>query len=374
MSSDYPEAKTYIDGGITNYKHIDVEDGKNHKFYFRAEGADLSSIFTTIAEESSKADIKLDASSMSTVDIVSENFVLPANTPNGTYTGTEAEGKAITIYVAKATGKPGDTYTFDEANKQIAKTAKDTDGTSICPNINAVVSTGSDGNRVITIKNFDYAKYCVCESKGTYKGYKLTIKIKIEINPDCPGGASVSSNAPGSGIYSTEYGQVAEFQRPGARIPNIVIVKKGLKKGESATFTVTGVDEDGTALTPMNLVATCGADGADAIAKAKIQKPGRYTVTENTWSWAYSVSELVSSYTKEDSKSRTTTNTTDRSITRSVNENTEDSTYKGTPFIFKNAAKTGTPDHGESYKVNVFSTHKLIDNEEYEKLYTLRIT
>ena len=354
VSSNYPDENL-----ASNYKFPTSNTGSYtrggeapHEYYQLSNGSDLSAIFEKIAKDSSNPDINLTETSSATVDVLSEYFVLPSSVKDGTYYGNS--GEAIELYVSKVNGynSTSKEYTFDAG--AIARTAKD-NNTPICPNIKAVVSE-KNGNRVITVTGFDYAKYCVGEvensSPKAYKGYKLTIKIKIEINPDNPGGANVPSNAAGSGIYDNGR-QVAEFQQPNVHIPNIVIIKQGLKKGESATFTVTGKDEDNKDLTPITLVATCKADGADAVARVKIQKPGRYTVTESTWSWAYSVSELVSSYTKDDSG--TTTNAANRSITRNVNEKTEDSTYSGTPFIFKNSAKSGMPDHGESYKPNVFT-------------------
>lgn len=344
VSSDYPNAETYGKYGA----HIAKEDGKDHKFYFKAEGADLSSIFTTIAEESSKADIKLTATSTSVIDIISESFVIPEDTPDGEYDGTKygmsQTGNAIGLYVAPVTGYSNGQYTF--GTEVLAKTAKD-GNESICPDVKAIVA----GDK-LTVTGFDYSKYCVAEVEGSnpkqYKGYKLSIKIKIEINPANPGGADVPTNKIGSGIYY-EGKQIAEFQQPDVKIPNIIIIKKGLKKGESATFTVSG-----NGLSPMVLVATCKADGADAIAKAKIQKPGRYTVTENTWSWAYDLSTLVKDYAQEDDTNKTVVDEDARSITRNVNEATENSDYHGTLFIFENAAKENMPDHGESYKLNVF--------------------
>lgn len=340
VSSDYPNAETYGKYGA----HIAKESGKDHKFYFKAEGADLSSIFTTIAEESSKADIKLTATSTSVIDIISESFVIPEDTPDGEYDGTKygtsQTGNAIGLYVAPVTGYSNGQYTF--GTEVLAKNAKDGDE-SICPGIKATVV----GDK-LTVTGFDYSKYCVREVDGKYKGYKLTIKIKIEINPANPGGADVPTNKIGSGIYY-EGKQIAEFQQPDVKIPNIIIIKKGLKKGESATFTVSG-----NGLSPMILVATCKADGADAVAKAKIQKEGRYTVTENTWSWAYDLSTLVKDYDEEDKTNKTVVDEDARSITRNVNVDTENLVYHGTLFIFENAAKENMPDHGESYKLNVF--------------------
>lgn len=347
VSSNYPNQRL-----ASNYNFPNSYTGTGgeapHDYYQLSSGADLSSIFTKIAKESAQADINLSATSTSVIDIISESFVIPEDTPDGEYDGTKYEtnqkGNAIGLYVAPVTGYSNGEYTF--GTEVLAKTAKDGDE-SICPDVKAIVA----GDK-LTVTGFDYSKYCVAEVEGSnpkqYKGYKLVIKIKIEINPANPGGADVPTNKIGSGIYY-EGKQIAEFQQPDVKIPNIIIIKKGLKKGESATFTVEGKD-----MSPMILVATCKADGADAIAKAKIQKPGRYTVTENTWSWAYDLSTLVKDYAQEDNTNKTVVDEDARSITRNVNVATENSDYHGTLFIFENAAKENMPDHGESYKLNVF--------------------
>ena len=67
-------------------------------------------------------------------------------------------------------------------------------------------------------------------------------------------------------------------------------------------------------------------DGDYAVAKAKIQVPGRYEVEETGWSWAYDSEQA--------------------SITQDISEE------NGNVFTFNNAPKETAPLHDEKYKVN----------------------
>lgn len=194
----------------------------------------------------------------------------------------------------------------------------------------------------------------------------------------------MNTNTTASGIYvDTGDGerpqQIGAFAVPHVKIPNLVIVKKGLHMGESALFNVYRLMPDGARSKPLVLVATCRSEGEDAIVRAKIQRPGRYLIEEAThWSWAYSLSDITTAYDYDDSTAITPsqwnaagygdisqgyhapipfafgTEATATALIRNVNDFTEDPSVHGTLFIFTNSARRQMPAHAESARANDF--------------------
>lgn len=71
-------------------------------------------------------------------------------------------------------------------------------------------------------------------------------------------------------------------------LADITISKEGLKKGDSATFVVT-LSSD-TAKTPLYTIVLTGTDDSGTKVSVKVvdlELATKYTVTESTWSWAY---------------------------------------------------------------------------------------
>ena len=406
LSSKYPEASiASVSSGVLGGYYFDKDrvnfgDGwmspKNEEdtYYQRAETNTLSDIFSEISEKIiGGASYELEETSTTVIDVVSPAFKLPDG----------ADGSKIKLYAAKchtinAAGTDGSaTYTW-ETPIEIPN--------ELFPNVRAAVGvlakttvedrtivefTEQEGGKAVSVTGFDFSNnfvgYRNTPSGQEIGGYKLIISFPIEIDPSNPGGATQNTNTEDSGIYVDHgegYEQIGSYEIPTVKIPNIVVIKNGLKKGDSAIFNVYKIEEDGTkSQFPIVLVATCKEDGKPAYAKSKIQKTGRYTIEESSWSWAYNISNCVSSYTKDDSSSITTeqwhekgfgaegetgyvaripwkfgTETTANSITRNVNDFTEEENltegYKGTLFIFNNTAKTGTPAHAEANNNNVF--------------------
>lgn len=414
MSSHYPEAK------IINLYEQDRPFGASYKtdvnvyynsgwkvpfndefdYYQYADNSNLKSIFLSISDRViGGASYELKETTTAVIDVVSPAFMLPEG----------VDENAISLRVAKygqviASGTDGSSeYGFFEPyDPKNAPT-----GETGFPNIVAKIgklqkidggtqfSEAPDGKassefKAVSITGFDFSDNWVGvdvhDDQETPRGYKLIISFPIVIDPNNPGGASSQTNTEDSGIYidkdgDGKYDQIGSFEIPSVKIPNIVILKYGLKKGDSAIFKVFKVEEEGTeSQFPIMLVATQG-DGEYAIAKTKIQQPGRYKVVETAWSWAYT-STCESSYVNDDagitdndvwhSKGygigdetgyqamkpyKLGTETTDNSITRNVNDFTEaekEGEYKGTLFIFRNEAKNNIPAHGESFKNNVF--------------------
>ena len=366
VSSNYPKATGYKGGSLG-------ARGTGDYYTMVTSTDDLNFVFNDITEEiiESGAIVELTKDAATVVDIVSDCFMLP-----------EGAGKSdIDLSVA-----PCSRILYDGTENITGYefgSAIPVPGTGF-PDVAASI----DGNKV-TVGGFDFSSNYVGEGPDrSPHGYKLMISFPIVINPANPGGASVATNTAESGIYydSDDDGnpeQIAGFSIPEVKIPNLVIIKKGLKKGESAVFNVYRLESEGVRnATPMVLVATQG-DGDYAVAKAKIQVPGRYEVEETGWSWAYDV-ELQSTYGKDDSDSITEaqwhavgygpaaeryvaripfdfgTETGGRSIIRNVNDFTEEEGdgYKGTLFVFTNIEKAYTPSHDESNYNNVFNESK----------------
>lgn len=405
VSSNYPNATkfgsaTYSSNTKWKNHTAPYDRGEGDFFYDVSKDKDaLKNAFAKIAEETvtGGAEYKLEKTTTTVIDVVSPAFKLPDG----------ADGSKITLRVAKCKGvqstETDGSYVFtfyDPLTKEDTK--------ALFPDIEAKVGVlektkvgdktvvnfvEKEGGKAVSITGFGFSDNWVGpRTEGgvtSYAGYKLIISFPIEIDPSNPGGATESTNTEDSGIYTKEnpdapWEQIGGFEIPKVKIPNIIVIKNGLKKGDSAIFNVYKVEKDGTkSQFPIQLVATCKEDGKPAIAKTKIQKTGRYLVEETTWSWAYGISECQAEYPGyEDSSSITDkqwhekgfgkegetgypatipfkfgTDVTANSITRNVNDFTEQEekgVYKGTLFIFSNEAKTGTPAHAEANVNNVF--------------------
>ena len=365
-------------------------------YYQRAETSTLQSIFKNISEKViGGASYEMTSATTTVIDVVAPAFKLPDG----------ADGSKISLSVAEcygieSTGVDGSVnYLFREATpaKDIFPTIEAEVGVltkTIDGDKTTVTFEKKDGGKAVSVTGFDFSENFVgpreSDSGLKYGGYKLIISFPIEIDPSNPGGATQNTNTEDSGIYCDQgdgngYQQIGGFEIPVVKIPNIVVIKNGLRKGDSAIFNVYKVEKDGTkSQFPITLVATCKEDGKPAITKTKIQKTGRYMIEETSWSWAYDISTCQSSYPgHEDSSSITTeqwhekgfgaegetgyvaqipfkfgTEVTANAITRNVNDFTEEENtelgYKGTLFIFNNKAKTSTPAHDEAIKNNVF--------------------
>lgn len=414
MSSHYPEAKILelyeplrpfgesykTDVNVYYNSGWKVPFNDEFNYYQHAETTNLGSIFLSISDRViGGASYELKETTTAVIDVVSPAFMLPEG----------VDENAISLRVAKygqviASGTDGSSeYGFFEPYDPKDAPAGETGFPNIVAKIGKLqkidggtqFSEAPDGKassefKTVSITGFDFSDNWVGvdvhDDQETPHGYKLIISFPIVIDPNNPGGASSQTNTEDSGIYidkdgDGKYDQIGSFEIPSVKIPNIVILKYGLKKGDSAIFKVFKVEEGGTeSQFPIMLVATQG-DGEYAIAKTKIQQPGRYKVVETAWSWAYT-STCESNYVNDDagitdndvwhSKGygigdetgyqamkpyKLGTETTDNSITRNVNDFTEaekEGEYKGTLFIFRNEAKNNIPAHGESFKNNVF--------------------
>lgn len=389
MSPDYETVITYKSGWETPH-NTDVT------YYQKAETNTLESIFNEIGKNViGGASYSLTATSTTVIDVVSPAFKLPDG----------ATGSTISLHVAKCTSvQPIDAFghykPIFEADEDMTKLISIGPGGTMFTDAIAKVGNLDDnkifheeeGGKTVQVSNFDFSEnWCGAAKSGstvTPHGYKLVISFPIEIDPRNPGGANVATNTEDSGIYFDLDGdgtpdQIGSFDIPHAKIPNLVVLKYGLHKGESATYRVINKDTEDTS--PIVLVATQKSDDptVPAVARVKIQKPGRYEVKETSWSWAYELTTRDSSYDVDDATTGPATSTETwnelgygdpgagyqaaiptvfgtnvpdgtTSIIRNVNDLTEDPTYSGTLYIFRSTMKTGTPAHAEAIKNNEF--------------------
>lgn len=114
----------------------------------------------------------------------------------------------------------------------------------------------------------------------------------------------------------------------------ILVIKEGLKTGDSAVFTVTAA---GGANPSYTIVLTGIDNSGSQVQQAILEVPiNTYTVTETDWSWAY---QAVSG--------------TNSSITKSIAESQAVGVFS--EFRFTNEEKSNTSDHAESSANNEFN-------------------
>lgn len=370
-----------FNGNYSTYGGNESADDNPNHYYRTGKSTDatelaeeLADIFVSIARESTSggASVTLTEASTTVVDVVSNGFSIPADASD------------ITLKAAHCSGQNGGGFIFEEPFTI-------PDATGHFPNAsyyrtdNVSNTSPVNNGKVIKVNGFDFSENFVGyrENKSNpslsyYDGYKLIISFKIVVDSSNEGGANVPTNTIESGIWN-DGKQISAFEQPNAKIPNLVIVKKGLLYGESAIFNVS----HDSSTPPTTVVLTQTSRNGDDVQKViKIQKPGRYNVTESDWSWSYNTT-LKAEYTKDDNgmdvtsdegkarwKSRGYTedgaNNTpliptvlgtavnDKTITRNVNDFTEDPDAKGTLFIFENSKDTSAPDHAEAMSNNVF--------------------
>ena len=311
-SSDYPNATEYGKYG----NPIEGHDTNTHKYYFKAEGADLSSIFEAISRETTGGSTKvLDSETTTVVDVLTADFVLPVGTDESKI-GLFVD--SVTEHSFDTDGK--DVYKFGDRDDLVPSGKNREDYVSFA---NATTSDGKATKKIV-VTGFDFTKDDKKEgeaivwtddgevevpgnwvgprvrgvgSQPKYYGRRLVITIPIETAPDYQGGYSLPTNTADSGIYSAGT-QIDVFPVPDLDFPSIGIIKRGLKKGESATFTVQRIkDEKGAAVSEaaFNIILTgSSADGsAPAYTVLKDLNEGTYRVAESKWSWTYNVTEVT---------------------------------------------------------------------------------
>ena len=386
-----------------------------HGFYQLSDGSaeSLNTIFQNIASSSSTAPtipLQLKSTDVVAVDVISKKFKLPEG----------ASADDIQVKVAKFTGIDNTgTYTEGQLsrleNYQFATPSTYADARNVTSlgedtvaaayqKVNNVWTeitpyatvTTEDGEQVISVQGFNYsANWCGFDEhknpNGTITyiphGYELVIIIPIEVSASNPGGATVETNGPGSGIkIYDDQGHLAydvSFPLPSVTLPNIIIRKYGLLyENEGASFCLEKLKQVGS-----NWVVDDDVDKYYVVVVAKdndpttfdfvqvkLQQPGRYRVTETDWGWSYNCTADLTNLEENDAndpnrtlvpKAKDTNEKGQPYIDRDVSGDTEqtitlpDGANKlaGAVYDFKNESKQlEKRNYSEAYKRNEFHT------------------
>ena len=322
-SSDYPDATSLSSHG--------AKGSDTH--YRLADNDNVSDVFVNIAESTLSSTVGYNLeSSHSVIDIISDKFTLP-------------DGADASSIILKTRAYEG----FQDGEHVFSSTLEDVN-----------VGTGPDqvhvsvdlGTKTISVENFNFSSdknYCrtpvlvngTTETPQTPKGNKLVIQIPIYPSASNTGGANMNTNTSDSGIYVGGTA-VASFNIPSLPLPNIVVVKNGLKKGERAMFKIEKLlGETGTSVDASFKPVTLSiiSDGTSAKGRMIRVREGRYRVTEVApWNWAY-------------------TPATDTAVTKTVDISSQNPSENGVVFEFVNTLKSKAtlPVYGEASRKNDFS-------------------
>lgn len=343
-------------------------DEAPHDYYQLSDGSNLSSIFRSIASSASSggSSYTLSTTSVVTVDIVSSYFMLPEG----------ADADDIKVYTA-----PFESYTSkDDKSTYVFGTKTAYSGATVSVGKNAA------GQDTIGVTNFNFADnwcgYNEVTSGGTTTnvahGNKLVIEIPIVVDVQNPGGTSLETNAPGSGIY-VDGQPLIYFPQPTVNLPNIIIRKYGLLyEGEGASFKLEKLNDAGTAVDPsvdpyyIVISASDNDPSTFDYVQVKLNEPGRYRVTETDWGWNYTRTADISALEEDDSKDTdhtlvaTTSGTLSGQpyIDRDVSGDTEQTItlpggneLTGAVYDFRNTIKyTERRNYSEAHVTNIFPT------------------
>lgn len=325
-SSLYPDAQSKTNRGNVNTDGI--------SYYQKSDGSDLKSIFEAIAQAAGADVYSLTSSDAAAIDVMSDDFTLPANMPTTAVTirqwfcigttdeedsdpdaNTKIRGGYVFRLITKNTTTGVESITGSSATTYNGKIHPDG------PYCYQIVDDATTGDQRVIVRGFDYSV------DDTYNGQNITtygnwvgmhglqknipagkmleFSFLVTLKPESMGGFGLPSNKISSGIYKNtgtetdpEYTQiVAAYPKPLVNVPSIYILKQGLKYGESAVFTVTRTTNAlGTAIKAGEegyiqykvILSQTGADGTDCFAVIKSLDAGKYKVEENTdWSWTY---------------------------------------------------------------------------------------
>lgn len=349
---DHADAVCQIEGAPSTYKGSEAP----HDYYQLSTGSDLTSIFTSIAESASQttgsANYQLDETSTTVLDVITEDFALPEGVVAGD----------IKVYTAQAVVNQSEPAEDADGRKWY------TFGTPV-EFTDAEIDPDPDNNRV-TVGNFGFSDGDSetngkpnCDGNwvgprtggnlpdGVY-GKELIIEIPIVLDPDFNGGYNDLTNTAESGVYFNGE-EVGYFPIPYYDFPSIAIRKWGLKKGESALFSVqrlTDLDNSAVDDEPY-IVSVTGSDddGSMVYAIVKDIPEGKYRVSEMDWSWTYDIAQPASGVYIENVLCR------NNALNDSAKGGEVDGVYV-VLFDFENQEKTLTAKHAESVVINDFET------------------
>ena len=341
-SSNYPNAASMTNPG---------DPAEGDADYSLEAGNDLKGVFTQIAKASGGSERPVDSETQ-VRDVVSSSFVVPSN--------FDEDDVVVKVYKVED---------FNN-NVWVEDTTYDTSDIEVS-------ITKSGDKDMLVVEGFDYSMDDNPKNSGNgnwvgeryinnqyvWKGRKLVIEFKIKSIDGSTGGDGTNTNDPASGVYVKDgdnYVCLNNYDMPHTNLPiNLIIVKYGLKHGESATFEIERIRPknwvegdplaDNLARLEYNaigkpipasgnwddwskvIITNKGADGAAVTKKLLALDPHYiYRVAEDNWGWAYEVVGAV---------------TGDIPNTSTVEVN---------PFTFTNTEKEGAVKHAEAVSINHF--------------------
>ena len=249
-------------------------------------GSGLERIFVAIASSATQGGetYPLDANTTSVIDVVSDNFLIPANVE-------------VTIWHESC-------YGVDEDGNYLWAKSDDTDH-YYSNGGEAHLDPNNTDPQKVKVVGFDYAAEDEWNKDGTpktlgnwvgarkdaddniigYWGNKVVIEFPIKVNPDYEGGYSMPSNDITSGVYVGDT-NVKPYPVPVVDFPSICIMKEGMAIGETALFDVTGPKNVHYTLS-LTQRANAQGDKLPCYVILKRLDGGVYTVTEKNWTWLY---------------------------------------------------------------------------------------
>ena len=347
------------------------EDVTGEKSVIVKNSEQLEKIFDDIFEATGGSYSAASSSSV-LVDIVTTSFNIPTNASLG----------STQIYKVECTKSSATSLmTFEE------------DRTKWDNITGSVTWTAEPATGKVTVTNYDYgAEWCGWDSnKNEHHGHKLVLEIPIMGNTDAVGGPDVATNAPGSQLIVKDkdgkpFGEPIEFKSPAISLPvNLHIMKKDLRSGESAKFSIYRTTVPVTSSSTWDYVTTVFVTNGESSAFEDIVEDGVtksypvtyvrglpsaikqtvvvedvekevtvgyvYKIVEDDWSWSYDFKKAtgIGPGTVQSPQGVSVT-VTDK------NDVTSDKFIKN-PIIFWNDLENGVDQrvrHAESKATNIF--------------------
>lgn len=376
-SSNYPDAQDMDHPG----------DRGEGDYYQNATGADLSTIFTDIASQSGGSTQTIPASTQ-VRDVVSSSFNLPEG----------FNANSVVVYTVDVLESGEGWYDVPEHTVPTPPTETDhvnpltivpiTSNMTAAQKAAAISSAEEDEDKVaviteddrLTIQGFEYSKGDgdvlgsgnwvgprTVGSTEKWYGKKLVVEFNIKPEGEATGGNATNTNAAGSGVYiinaSGQYESINDYDKPHTDLPSVIkIAKKGLRRGESATFQINRYrpigynandpsdisayewttvgkpkpnlnDPTGGNFTKVIITNKTGDETTEVIKTLMALDPSWvYVISEDDWAWSY-IFDAEETMTTSDVE---------------VN-----------PFRFDNSKNTDAVKHAEAVSINHFANENI---------------
>lgn len=387
ISSDYPDAVTQM---------AEKQPTKEDKYYSLADPDKLAKIFEDIAHSATADMYPLTDNNSSAVDIMSNSFSLPEG-----FTAAD-----VTVHTETCIGI-ADGYDPDNlSDKSFNWTTSIVNGQYYEDEDHQPKIAVDQQTQKIVVTNYNYSLKdntapatnvkgnwvggrLYLDSKGepqkdasgnfvyTYAGKRLVVEFTVNYNGEP--GFNIPSNDTRCGIYPNTTGTgdpIKEYNRPMADFPALIIVKEGLKAGESSIFKVSAGDKVicSLVLTGTGEVYKAGdmavnkgfynaGDAVPAIGIVRDLDYGDYTVEELPWSWAYNMTSYHTGGTTVTQTLKKEGIPTEEQAVAAWIAASASGKFTGTAYYvindgitlayrFKNTPKTSQPLHGESDALN----------------------